>query len=262
MPSPGANADRVCNRCGFAEKHPRYAGPAIQSAGELEQAIRRRLDRADGGAFDELWDAGPSPRCLRCGAQLDTQRSEPPAPSARSRHSPYGSARWAGLDLLDQDFLATADQQTVLAALLDATMQHTPATTANAQLFDHERHGLYIAAQVGCRRAFLDFFDWVGLEGSACATVAATGMSVMVSNVVRSRIFNDASKQVMLDARLYAVQSIPLLGSSGDLLGVFSCHYPKTGNPSHDVAPLLHALAEAAAWSLRKARQEGKGEVT
>ena len=155
----------------------------------------------------------------------------------------------------------TADQQSVLAALLDAAMQHTPATTANVQLFDHGRRGLYIAAQVGLRRTFLDFFDWVGPDGSACATAAATGKSVTVSNVLLSTLFDDESKQVMLDSRLNAVQSVPLLSSSDVLLGVFSCHYHKPGNPSADVAPMLQAMAEAAAWSLNRTLQGSDGEV-
>ena len=127
------------------------------------------------------------------------------------------------------DFLATADQQTLLDALLDAALNHSPADTANAQLVDPNGRGLYIAAQQGFERPFLDFFEWVSDDGSACAAAATKGAIVMVPNVALSPLYTDASRQAMLDARSCAVQSFPLVSSTGQLLGVFSCHYHKAG---------------------------------
>ena len=171
-----------------------------------------------------------------------------------------GAHRFPRLDILDPDFLTTADQQTLLAALLDAALRHSPAETANAQLVDPGRSGLYIAAHQGFERPFLDFFEWVGDDGSACAAAANKGMNVLVPDVLRSPLYTDASRHAMLDAGSYAVQSIPLVGSRGQLLGIFSCHFRKAGRPSDDVVPLLNALAKSAARSLQwQAQKNGNG---
>ena len=175
----------------------------------------------------------------------------------------HDSHRVPRLDILDPDFLASADQQTLLAALLEAALNQSSADTANVQLVDSGRNGLYIAVQQGFDRAFLDFFEWVGDDGSACAAAATKGTTVMVPNVLRSPLFTEASRQVMLDARSAAVQSIPLLSSTGELLGVFSCHYHKAGRPCDDVTPLLDALAKATSQSLQwQARKNGNGSRT
>lgn len=57
---------------------------------------------------------------------------------------------------------------------------------------------------------------------------------------------------MIFDARIGAVQSIPLLSSSKQLLGVVSCHYRAGRTLSGRVAPLLQVVAGAAAWSLQR----------
>lgn len=245
MRGSGLNISRLCDQCGSGVIMPRYAGPRVYRAEELYRAVSRQLDRGDGAAFDEIRDALPTARCPRCGADLPQQLMNGELPIKLQAH------RFPKLDIFDPDFLATVDQQALLGALLDAALSQSAADTANVQLIDPARHGLYIAAYQGFDRHFLDFFEWVSDDGSACAAAAATGTAVMVPNVLRSPLFTDASKQAMLDARSYAVQSIPLLNSTGQLLGVFSCHYRRVGRPSDDVAPLLESLAKAAAQSLQ-----------
>jgi GAF domain len=260
MPGSGPNISQFCEECRSAANLPRYAGPLVEYTKELDRAVSLRLDRADAAALDEPWNALHTRRCPRCGADLAQQAMDGDHRSIKHLEEPDGKHRLPRLDLLDPDFLATADQQTLLNALVDAALDHSPADTANVQLVDPDRRGLYIAAQHGFERSFLDFFEWVTDDGSACAAAAAKGTTVTVPDVVRSPLFTDASRQVMLDARSYAVQSFPLISSTRKLLGVFSCHYHTAGRPSDDVAPFLDALAKATTRSLQwQARRAGNG---
>ena len=259
MPDSSLDDSKFYDQCRCGARIPRYAGPSAQRVEDLDRAGSRQLDRADAPALDEPWQVLLTPRCPRCGA-LAEQWADVHEPSIKPLAEPEDSPRLPKLDILDPDFLATADQQTLLGALLEAALDRSPADAANAQLIDRNRGGLYIAAQQGFERPFLDFFERVTVDGSACAVAATKRTTVMVPNVVRSPLFTDAARQAMLDARSYAVHSIPLLSSTGQLLGVFSCHYHKAGRPSDDVTPLLVALAKAAASSLQwQARQVGDG---
>jgi GAF domain len=254
------NVDKFCDQCRIEANVPQYAGPLAEHSEEFDREVSRGLDRADAAALHELWHRRHTSPCPRCGADSTEQWTDAQGPAIKPPASAENLRALPKLDILDPDFLATADQQTILGALVGAALDHTPADTANAQLVDPVRGGLYIAAQQGFERPFLDFFAWVSADGSACATAAASGTPIMVPNVLRSPLFTEASRQAMRDARSYAVYSIPLLSSSGTLLGVFSCHYRRAGMPSHDVAPLLNLLAQAVAPSLQwHARHNGNG---
>lgn len=259
MSDSGRNIQRFCDRCRSEANMPRYAGPPVGRADEFDRELRRELDRADAAALEELWNARLTARCPRCGAHLAEQQMNGQRPSFKPLAESNGYHRFPKLDILDSDFLATADQQRLLGALLDAALNHSPADTVTAQLVEPGR-GLYIAAHHGFERPFLDFFAWVTDEGSACAAAAADETIVMVPDVAHSPLYTDVSRQAMLDARSHAVQSFPLVSSTRQLLGVFSCHYHKAGRPSDDVAPLHHALAKAAAHSLQwQTKQTGNG---
>ncbi|GAA2754757.1 hypothetical protein GCM10009872_01170 [Actinopolymorpha rutila] len=249
MQGPQSEIDGFCAVCRSKANLPRYAGPHVSRANEIDQVVRRRLDRADSSTLDGFWHP---PRCRRCGAWLRERSAnarELPVEPLGESNDPRRSVK---PDILNREFLTTADQQTLLGTLVDAALTHCRADAANAQLVDPNRKGLYIAAHRGFERPFLDYFEWVDGDGSACAVAAAERAAVVVPNVLHSPLFDDASRRVILDARICAVQSIPLLSSTKQLLGVFSCHYRADRTLTSRVAPLLHVVASAAAWALQR----------
>jgi GAF domain-containing protein len=63
-------------------------------------------------------------------------------------------------------------------------------------------------------------------EPSTCGTAARLGSRVIIEDVTQSKIFaGQAALKVLLDAGVRAVQSTPLLSSSGKLLGMISTHF-------------------------------------
>ena len=128
-----------------------------------------------------------------------------------------------------------------LAACLDAALRTTGAERGNVQLLHPE--GLRIVEQRGFERPFLDFFACVHNEGS-CGASLKDGRRVVVPDVRADPIFTgDAIAEIMAQANVRSVQSTPLIGVSGKVLGVLNTHREEKGEPSTDE---LHALDDIA----------------
>lgn len=170
---------------------------------------------------------------------------------------------YPALGVLDPYFLAAAEPDTLLENVLDAALTHSSADMGNVQLFDPRRRRLHLTAHRGFEPPFLDFFEWVDDEGSACAAASAQRARVVVPDVEHSPLFSGVSREVMLDARAVAVHSAPLISPSGRLLGVISCHYNKAGRPPDADMELVSVLAQAVVRSLQwQGHQQGKGAAT
>ena len=102
----------------------------------------------------------------------------------------------------------------------------TGAKFGNVQVFDSASGTLKIVAQHGFTSEFLTYFGVVtGDEASACAQALGRRRRMVVENVATDPIFEGQdSAAVMLRANAHSVQSTPLFGVSGDLLGVVSTH--------------------------------------
>jgi anti-anti-sigma factor len=103
------------------------------------------------------------------------------------------------------------------------------ADMATVQLADPESGVLKIVAQEGFRRRFLDFFELVHDEESACGVALATGHPVWVPDVAESPIFaGTPSRDVMLRAGARSVASVPVKAGDGRMV-VISAHRRKPG---------------------------------
>ncbi len=105
----------------------------------------------------------------------------------------------------------------------------TGADMGNAQLVDPATGALRIVAQQGFDRDFLNFFEIVHDEESACGTALAAGKPVWVPEVARSPIFaGTPAMDAMLDAGSRAVASVPVRAEDGHVMAMISvhCHQP------------------------------------
>lgn len=113
-----------------------------------------------------------------------------------------------------------------LSEFLLSAVAATGAKFGNIQMFDPVRGTLKIVAQHGFSSEFLAYFDVVSCaEASACAQALGRRCRMVVENVATDPIFEGQdSAAVMLRANALSVQSTPLFGVAGDLLGVVSTH--------------------------------------
>jgi GAF domain-containing protein len=146
----------------------------------------------------------------------------------------------------DSQFLSRY-RLSMLTAFVDAAMQVSGADMANIQLFDAASSALRIAAQRGFSQPFLDYFDCVHDGQAACGTAFKNRSQVIVEDVVESHVFlRTRALEVVLDAGVRAVQSTPLVGPSGSVLGIISTHRRKPWRPSNRDLRLLDLLARSA----------------
>jgi hypothetical protein len=121
---------------------------------------------------------------------------------------------------------AGAGRDAALDHALDAALSVASADCANIQLIDPNRGGLVLKAQRGFEPPFLDFFAYVEDSHSACGVALRERRPVVVEDVNCCPIFAQTpGLAMMLGAGIRAVTSTPLIGGTGDFLGMLSVHY-------------------------------------
>lgn len=145
-----------------------------------------------------------------------------------------------------------ADRASLVNDALDTALRYSKAAMGNVQLVDPEARGLRIAAQRGFSDPFLDYFEVVDDTTSACGQAMLKGKAVVVSDVASSAVFaGTEGREVMLQAGARAVQSVPLTGPGGEILGVFSLHYRTPDSVLSADRRLLTAVARRASLLLQ-----------
>ena len=169
--------------------------------------------------------------------------------SILSRREPASAfARRPVLQFLGERFLPSQGKEMAEAAL-DAALSNTGAVMANLQLACPD--GLRIGAQRGFEEPFLEFFDCVDDESSACGKAMKAGRRIVVGDVASDPIFaGSAAGEAMAQAGARAVQSTPIFAASGWLLGVLSTHYDRPHHPSEDELQVIDRVASRTAFWL------------
>src|SRR5581483_9739001 len=151
----------------------------------------------------------------------------------------------------DEDF------DRVASAAVTTAMRISGAVKGNLQLFDADSGALKIAAHQGFDAGFLQFFEYVRNDGSACAAAMRSGQRIIIDDVAKSEIFaGQPSRQVMLDAQALAVISTPLMSSKNTLLGMISVHFNKPHQPRDAELHRLDLLARQVSDYLERKRAE------
>lgn len=161
---------------------------------------------------------------------------------SRFRHDLRTDAR----TLATESFLAVADRDVLLEAIIVAARGVGDADACDLQTYDPRTGQLQIAYQRGFSQSFLDYFATVDTDvPSACGTALATGDPVLINDIRTSHIFaGQPTLAPMLAAGTRAVQSYPLRNDHGDVLGMLSLHYRSAGR---------HPGQELLAWSTARA---------
>jgi GAF domain-containing protein len=135
----------------------------------------------------------------------------------------------------------------VLDSVLSKGLELTGTVLGNVQLMDWRTGCLSIAAQCGFNDEFLNFFRYVDVEdGSACARAIRERRAIVVEDVLRDWEYAPC-RTIALESGYRAVQSTPLISSSGTFVGVLSTHFATPHRPSTEEMLALSELAESTA---------------
>jgi GAF domain-containing protein len=120
-----------------------------------------------------------------------------------------------------------------LLEILDVAMEIDGAAHGTVQVFNRKLGGLEIFAHRGFDKSFLDLFQLVrDDEPSICGRALRLGKRVTVSDVATDRYFAPYVSTT-LQAGVRSVQSTPILGSNGEVVGMLSTHYSEVHSLSH-----------------------------
>jgi PAS domain S-box-containing protein len=163
-------------------------------------------------------------------------------------HREGAVAAMRGLYELGTRTMMQRDLRSVLSDISQAAQKLTAADMGNVQLLDPDG-ALRIAVHHGFSSAFLDFFNAVrDGESAACAVAMGSREQVVVEDVLKSPIFaGTPALDILLGAGVRAVQSTPLISSSGNFVGMLSTHYRRPRKPSRQDLRLLSLFARQAA---------------
>jgi GAF domain-containing protein len=140
----------------------------------------------------------------------------------------------------------------LLHRVVDEAIAATGADMGNLQMADPTTGTLRIVASRGFAAPFLSYFSVVrGGDGSACGAAFKRGDRIIVPDVRRSDIFaGSPSGDVLREAGVHAVQSTPLLGPGGRLIGIVSTHRRSVWCPSDRELARLDAVVRGGAEAI------------
>ena len=148
-----------------------------------------------------------------------------------------------------------------LRDVLNVAIEISGADKGNIQLLDRESGTLRLAAQSGFDEPFVEFFESVSGDDTACGVALNTKQRVIVEDITKSEIYaGRQSLDALREADVMAVQSLPLLSSTGNVLGMISIHFAQTHRPSEQELRLMDLLARQTADYLERKRVEEERE--
>lgn len=149
------------------------------------------------------------------------------------------------------------DLPRVLEEILDATIAVQQADFGNIQLRDPATTVLKIVAHRGFSPAFLEHFAAVDSnEDSACSRVLRAGVRVIIENVEEDPEYLP-HLAIAAHEGYCAVQSTPIRGRDGKVIGVLSTHFRTPHRPSDRELQLTDLYMRLVAEVIARAQEEG-----
>ncbi|MGC2076378.1 MAG: GAF domain-containing protein [Xanthobacteraceae bacterium] len=168
-------------------------------------------------------------------------------------------------DPLSERLRNCGDARSLAKCLLHNALKLSNACFGNVQFVRWEKGYLEIEAQSGFGDEFLNFFERVQFrDSSACARALRDRCSIVVEDITKDRLFAPCS-EILHRANVRAVQSTPMISSSGAFVGVLSTHFPQVHRPTDIEMRNIARSAQLAANALIALRVKGRSsrdEVT
>ncbi len=153
------------------------------------------------------------------------------------------------------------DIDTCLAEILNVAIEITGADKGNVQLLNGDAETLRLVTQTGFDDPFLELFECGHNGDSACGVALQSKQRVVVEDIEKSEIYaGKPSLQAMHEADVVAVESVPLVSSEGNALGIISTHFSHAHRPSEQELRLMDLLARQTADYLERKRVEAERE--
>jgi DNA-binding response OmpR family regulator len=146
----------------------------------------------------------------------------------------------------------SSSRAAIFDSLLGEAIAATHADMGTLQVVDPATNMLRIVASRGLDASLLDLIAVVGQStGSASGAAFKQGNRVIIPAVTRSEIFmGSESGRILRDAGVCAMQSTPILGARGCLVGVISTYWARISLPTDGELASLDEIAHRAAKAI------------
>ena len=163
----------------------------------------------------------------------------------------------AQLQKIGTIYVREGNLESVLDRILEAAITITGADFGNIQLLDPVVGDLRIVVQRGFPKWWLDYWSSVEKGRGSCGTAIQHSKRIIVENIEESPIFVGTSGlEVQLRAGVRAVQSTPLIGRAGEMLGMISTHYKMPHCQDERQLQILDLLSSQIADILQRIERE------
>jgi PAS domain S-box-containing protein len=144
----------------------------------------------------------------------------------------------------------------VYEEILDAALAINQGEMGTLQLTaDGARPGLYVAAARGLDKDYVDFWNAAFIGGGTWTNALRGGEPIVVEDVAQSPLFvGTPALEIQLQAGVRALQSVPLLGSDGAMLGVLTTHFRMANRPEPRRLRMFDILAQQVSDILQRER--------
>jgi GAF domain-containing protein len=160
-------------------------------------------------------------------------------------------------DPLSEQLRSCGEAESLANCLLHNALKLSNARFGNVQFVSWEEGYVEIEAQSGFGDEFLNFFERVRFaDSSACARALRDRRPIVVEDVTKDRQFAPYS-EILHRANVRAVQSTPMISSSGAFVGVLSTHFPQVHRPTDTEMRSMGQAAQLAANALIALRVKG-----
>ena len=162
-------------------------------------------------------------------------------------------------DLLSPQIEGCCSVSCVLNLALSWCLKLNGTSRGNIQLMDWRLGDLTIAAHRGFDEGFVSRFARVrARDGTACARAIRYRRAIVIEDVLTDLEFAPY-RETAAEFGFRAVQSTPLISSSGASVGVMSTHFPVRHRPADAEIQATQFLAQLAANTIIRQRAQWRG---
>lgn len=133
--------------------------------------------------------------------------------------------------------------QEILEQIFDTAVKADGAGKGTLQVFNRSSNGLEIIAHRGFDEEFLETFRFVHADKPCCCGRALRFKRRVIISDVRADLFFSPFLAIAAQAGYRAVQSTPIIGADGEVIGILSTHFASVHRLSTQAAKILDECA-------------------
>ena len=159
---------------------------------------------------------------------------------------------------LSTNLLAIEDRSAVFTEIVTGALILLKTDKGNLQLLNPNTQCLEVVAQIGPTNEVIELVQGTFSGQGVSGTALARRRCVVVDDILSSSILDDKQRAIASEAGILAVDSTPLLGRHGEVLGVLTIYFSASWRPSEWEERLISLYTQYSANIVEQCRGNEK----